>query len=173
MNIMKKFRILILALAATAAFSACQDALDLRSNGTIDMSEVFKDRNRTKGYLNACYNYIKNPSVNVGSFTDDAQNSQDITAGSSYDIWYNSDITSSNFADHNWDGNPWGNYFEGVRKCNVFIANIDGATAEMLDWIVLLNSALYWSTNINGFLRPSHITSPLYFPAVHSFQSFR
>ena len=134
MNIMKKFRILILALAATAAFSACQDALDLRSNGTIDMSEVFKDRNRTKGYLNACYNYIKNPSVNVGSFTDDAQNSQDITAGSSYDIWYNSDITSSNFADHNWDGNPWGNYFEGVRKCNVFIANIDGATAEMLDW---------------------------------------
>ena len=134
MNIMKKFRILILAMAAVAALSACQDALDLRSNGTIDMSEVFKDRNRTKGYLNACYNYIKNPSVNVGSFTDDAQNSQDITAGSSYDIWYNSDITSSNFADHNWDGNPWGNYFEGVRKCNVFIANIDGATAEMLDW---------------------------------------
>ena len=134
MNIMKKFRILILALAAAAAFSACQDALDLRSNGTIDMSEVFKDRNRTRGYLNACYNYIKDPSVNVGSFTDDAQHSQDITAGSSYDIWYNSDITSSNFADHNWDGNPWGNYFEGVRKCNVFIANIDDATAEMQDW---------------------------------------
>ena len=64
MNIMKKFRILILALAATAAFSACQDALDLRSNGTIDMSEVFKDRNRTKGYLNACYNYIKNCRFN-------------------------------------------------------------------------------------------------------------
>ena len=38
LNIMKKFRILILAMAAVAALSACQDALDLRSNGTIDMS---------------------------------------------------------------------------------------------------------------------------------------
>lgn len=131
---MKKFRILILAMAAAAALSACQDALDLRTNGTIDMSEVFKDRNRTRGYLNACYNYIKDPSVNVGSFTDDAQNSQDVVAGSSYDVWYHSDITSNNFSDHNWDGNPWGNYFEGVRKCNVFLANIDGATAEMQDW---------------------------------------
>lgn len=134
LNIMKKFRILILAMAAAAALSACQDALDLRTNGTIDMSEVFKDRNRTRGYLNACYNYIKDPSVNVGSFTDDAQNSQDVVAGSSYDVWYHSDITSNNFSDHNWDGNPWGNYFEGVRKCNVFLANIDGATAEMQDW---------------------------------------
>lgn len=133
LNIMKKFRILILAMAAAAALSACQDSLDLRTNGTIDMSEVFKDRNRTRGYLNACYNYIKDPSVNVGSFTDDAQHSQDVVAGSSYDVWYHSDITSNNFSDHNWDGNPWGNYFEGVRKCNVFIANIDGATAEMLD----------------------------------------
>ena len=130
---MKKFRILILAMAAAAALSACQDSLDLRTNGTIDMSAVFKDRNRTRGYLNACYNYIKDPSVNVGSFTDDAQHSQDVVAGSSYDVWYHSDITSNNFSDHNWDGNPWGNYFEGVRKCNVFIANIDGATAEMLD----------------------------------------
>ena len=134
LNIMKKFRILILAMAAAAALSACQDALDLRTNGTIDMSEVFKDRNRTRGYLNACYNYIKDPSVNVGSFTDDAQNSQDVVAGSSYDVWYHSDITSNNFSDHNWDGNPWGNYFEGVRKCNVFLANIDGATAEMESW---------------------------------------
>lgn len=134
LNIMKKFRILILAMAAAAALSACQDALDLRTNGTIDMSEVFKDYNRTRGYLNACYNYIKDPSVNVGSFTDDAQNSQDVVAGSSYDVWYHSDITSNNFSDHNWDGNPWGNYFEGVRKCNVFLANIDGATAEMQDW---------------------------------------
>lgn len=134
LNIMKKFRILILAMAAAAALSACQDALDLRTNGTIDMSEVFKDRNRTRGYLNACYNYIKDPSVNVGSFTDDAQNSQDVVAGSSYDVWYHSDITSNNFSDHNWDGNPWGNYFEGVRKCNVFLANIDGSTAEMQDW---------------------------------------
>lgn len=40
LNVMKKFRIIILAMVAAAALSSCQDSLDLRSNGTIDMSEV-------------------------------------------------------------------------------------------------------------------------------------
>ena len=57
LNVMKKFRIIILAMVAAAALSSCQDSLDLRSNGTIDMSEVFQDRNRTRGYLNACLLY--------------------------------------------------------------------------------------------------------------------
>ncbi len=131
---MKKFRILILAMAAAAVLSACQDDLDLRTNGTIDMSEVFKDRNRTKGYLNACYDYKKNPYVHVGSYTDDAQHSQAITAGNYFDLWYNTGVTSSNFDANNWDSNSWSHYFQGVRKCNVFIANIDNATAEMQDW---------------------------------------
>ena len=128
---MRKFRILIIALAAAAAFSACQDALDLRTNGTIDMSEVFKDRNRTRGYLNYCYNYLKTPYLHAGAYTDDAQNSESITAGNRFDIWYNSDVTPSNFAANNMDGNPWGQFFEGVRKCNVFLENIDNSTAEM------------------------------------------
>ncbi len=134
MNIMKKFSILILALAAAAVFSACQDELDLRTNGTIDMSEVFKDRNRTKGYLNACYGYVKNPYIHVGAYTDDAQHSQAISAGHYFDLWYNSGVTSSNFDANNWDSNSWSHYFQGVRKCNVFIENIDNATAEMTDW---------------------------------------
>ena len=106
LNVMKKFRIIILAMVAAAALSSCQDSLDLRSNGTIDMSEVFQDRNRTRGYLNACYNYLKAPYVHAGAYTDDAQNSESITAGHGFDIWYNSDVTSSNFAANNLDGNP-------------------------------------------------------------------
>ncbi len=117
LNVMKKFRIIILAMVAAAALSSCQDGLDLRSNGTIDMSEVFQDRNRTKGYLNACYSYLKAPYVHAGAYTDDAQNSESITAGHRFDIWYNSDVTSSNFAANNLDGNPWGQFFQGVRKC--------------------------------------------------------
>ena len=44
-----------------------------------------------------------------------------------------------------------------------------------MGWMVRLNSALYWSTKANGlFSRPRNQVSPkLYFPAVHSFQSFR
>lgn len=74
---------------------------------------------------------LEGADVHAGAYTDDAQNSESITAGHYFDIWYNSDVTSSNFAANNLDGNPWGQFFQGVRKCNVFIANIDGATAEI------------------------------------------
>lgn len=129
LNDMKK-TIIILTLAAMT-LSSCNDLLDLRSNGTITMDEVFTDANRTRGYLNACYQYLPGTSVNVGSFTDDAVNSGESNAGSSYDYWYNSGLTSSNFAYYNWEGSVWFHYFQAIRKCNVFIANIDEATADI------------------------------------------
>lgn len=129
---MKKYYILILALVASVGFfSSCQDKFDLRTNGTIDMTQVFIDRNRTKGYLNACYNYILGNNLNAGSFSDDAVHSQAITAGSQYDYWYNQGTVASNFGSYNIDGNPWESLYQGIRKTNVFLANIDGATAEM------------------------------------------
>lgn len=130
-NNMKKNTILL--LLAVLAFPACNDLLDLRSNGTITMDEVFTDRNRTRGYLDGCYSYRYDITVNAGSYTDDAQNSYDNTSGSYYDYWYNQGLTSSNFGAHNLDGNPWTRFFQGVRKCNVFLANIDGSTAKMSD----------------------------------------
>lgn len=129
---MKKYYILILALVASVAcFSSCQDKFDLRDNGTIDMTKVFIDRNRTKGYLNACYNYVLGTNLNAGSFSDDAVHSQAITNGTAYDYWYNQGTVASNFGSYNIDGNPWESLYQGIRKTNVFLANIDGATAEM------------------------------------------
>jgi len=129
LNNMKK-SIIILLLAAMI-FPACNDLLDLRTNGTITMDEVFTDANRTRGYLNACYQYLPGTNVNVGSFTDDAVNSAEVNAGSSYDYWYNSGLTASNFASYNWEGSVWAHYFQAIRKCNVFINNIDNATADI------------------------------------------
>ena len=130
---MKKYYILIFVLVASLGLSSCQSKFDLRSNGTIDMTDVFKDRNSIKGYLNACYSYLSSvsPSINNGAYTDDAQHSQAITAGTSYDYWYNAGVTASNFASYNMDGDPWTNLWIGVRKCNVFLANIDDATGDM------------------------------------------
>lgn len=127
-----KTHILSLFLLAALAMTSCNDRIDLRSNGTTTMSEVFKDRNMTRGYLNGCYNSVLEGgvaySIYAAAFSDDAQHSQDNTAGTRYDYWYNQGTTSSNFGAYNLDGNPWASYFQGVRRCNIFLANIDAAT---------------------------------------------
>jgi len=131
---MKKYYIFILALVASAVLSSCNKQLELRTNGTTDMSAVFASRNMTRGYLNACYSYISNQPLYVSGWTDDAVHSNAIESGSDWDIWYNAGVTSSNFGTYNYDGDPWGNYFQGIRKCNVFIANIDDCTADLATW---------------------------------------
>ena len=130
---MKKYYILFSIFVASFALSACQEQFDLRSNGTIDMTEVWKERNRTKGYLNSCYNYIPGTSIDYAAYTDDAVQSRAVTPGTSFDVWYNQGVTSANFGSYNVDGDPWGGLYQGIRKCNVFLANIGASTAEMTE----------------------------------------
>ncbi len=113
--------------------SSCDDMLDLKSNGTITMEEVFTDRNRTRGYLNSCYNHRPDLYLHAGSFTDDAEDSENKTAYTIYDYWYNTGLSVSNFGSSNLDGAPWTSYYQGIRKCNVFLANIDDATVYATD----------------------------------------
>ena len=131
MKDMKKY--IALLICAVLLVPACNDALDLRDNGTTDMSKVFGERNATRGYINSCYNYITGTNVRAGSFTDDAQDAQGITAGTKYDYWYNQTLNASNFGSYNYDGDPWAHYFQAVRKCNVFLDNIGTSTARMTE----------------------------------------
>ncbi|MBQ6287301.1 MAG: RagB/SusD family nutrient uptake outer membrane protein [Bacteroidales bacterium] len=128
---MKKY--IAFLLLAAFLLPACNDMLELRDNGTTDMSRVFSDRNMTRGYINACYNYVVGTNLRVGSYTDDAQDAQSITSGSRYDYWYNQTLNASNFGSYNFDGDPWGQLFQGIRKCNVFLDNIGTATAKMTE----------------------------------------
>lgn len=131
MKDMKKY--IVFLMLAAFLLPACNKMLDLRDNGTTDMSQVFSDRNKTRGYINACYNYIVGTNLRVGSFTDDAQDAQAITSGTNYDYWYNQTLNASNFGAHNFDGDPWSQLFQGIRKCNVFLGNIGDATAKMTE----------------------------------------
>lgn len=126
-------RYIVILLLAALAFPACNDLLELRDNGTTDMGNVFADRNQTRGYINSCYNYVVHPQLRAGSFTDDAQDAQAITAGTKYDYWYNQSLDASNFGAYNYDGDPWAHYYQGIRKCNVFLDNIGDATARISD----------------------------------------
>ena len=126
MKVMKRH--LIYPLLGLLLLPACNKALDLRPNGTTSMDKVFTDHNKTRGYLNSCYQFLPLASLDAGSFTDDAQNSNEVTAGSKYAFWYSGGLSADNFKPNNYDGSPWAELYQGVRRCNVFLANIDAAT---------------------------------------------
>src|SRR5690606_11918951 len=104
----------MLAAAVMIALSSCHKQLDLPSDGRITMEEVFSDYNRTRGYLNSCYGHAPAPYMDRASFTDEAQDADDITPGSRYIIWYGGNITSSSFPTYSVDGSPWNQLFEGI-----------------------------------------------------------
>ncbi len=119
---MKKY-IIILLIGAGVAVS-CQKQLDLPSDGRISLNEVFNNYDRTRGYLNSCYGYCPAPYMDRSSFTDEAQDADDISPASPYSFWYTGGITSQSYSQYSADGSPWGNLYTGIRKCNVFLENI-------------------------------------------------
>ncbi|NIJ51485.1 RagB/SusD family nutrient uptake outer membrane protein [Dyadobacter arcticus] len=148
---MKKYKILILALTICGMLASCNEQLDLPSDGRITMDQVFSDYNRTRGYLNSCYGHTPKPYMDRASFTDEAQDADDITPGSRYIVWYGGNVTSLTYKANSSDGSPWGTLYEGIRKCNVFIENIKTATVyvsegEKASWIAQAHTlrALYY-----------------------------
>ena len=129
---MKKFK-LFTAIVASLLFFSCNKQLDLQSDGRITMDQVFSDYNRTRGYLNSCYGFCPAPYMDRASFTDEAQDADDITPGSTYNNWYGGNITSITYAANSSDGSPWGNLYTGIRKCNVFLQSIQTATVYATD----------------------------------------
>ncbi len=128
MKKIKRYRIIIFTVFVFSLLYSCNEQLDLPSDGRITMDEVFNDYNRTRGYLNSCYGFCPAPYMDRASFSDEAQDADAITANSRYNNWYNGNITTTNYKDNSADGNPWGDLYEGIRKCNVFIKNMRTAT---------------------------------------------
>ncbi|MCL6103514.1 MAG: RagB/SusD family nutrient uptake outer membrane protein [Bacteroidetes bacterium] len=129
---MKKYKIFTV-LFVTCLLLSCNKQLDLQSDGRITMDQVFSDYNRTRGYLNSCYGYCPAPYMDRASFTDEAQDADDVIPGSKYINWYSGSITSITYPSYSADGSPWGSLYTGIRKCNVFLENIKTATVLATD----------------------------------------
>ncbi len=130
---MKKYKILIYSLIVALFICSCHDPLELPTDGRITMDQVFSDYNRTRGYLNSCYGYCPKPYMDRSSYTDEAQDADDVTPGSNYIVWYGGNVTSITYPNYSADGSPWGNLYEGIRKCNTFIENIKTASVYATD----------------------------------------
>ncbi|MGB7529686.1 RagB/SusD family nutrient uptake outer membrane protein [Sphingobacterium cellulitidis] len=130
---MKLHKKIFYSLVLIAGMSSCNKQLDLPSDGRISMDQVFSDYNRTRGYLNSCYGHAPLPNITRSSFTDEAQDADDVIDGSQYIMWYGGNITTNSFGTYSPDGNPWTQLYEGIRKCNVFLKEIQTATVYVGD----------------------------------------
>jgi hypothetical protein len=164
---MKKLRIFTVLFATFLLFS-CNDKLDLQTDGRITMDQVFSDYNRTRGYLNSCYGYCPAPYMDRASFTDEAQDADDVTPGSRYVNWYGGSVTSITYPAYSSDASPWGSLYTGIRKCNVFLESIKTATVYATDeekgqWIAqaLTLRALYYLQLIKRYGGVPIIDKPL------------
>ena len=147
---MKKIKLLT-AIVATCFCFSCNKQLDLETDGRITMDQVFSDYNGTRGYLNSCYGYCPAPYIDRSSFTDEAQDADDITPGSRYINWYGGSVTTLTYPAYSADGSPWGSLYTGIGNCNVFLESIKTATVyatneEKGGWIAqaLTLRALYY-----------------------------
>lgn len=120
---MKKLIILLSAIAAVS----CQKQLDLPSDGRITLGEVFNNYDYTRGYLNSCYGFCPAPYMDRASFSDEAQDADDVTPNSRYANWYAGNVTADSYPGTSVDGSPWGRLYEGIRKTNVFLYSLPTA----------------------------------------------
>lgn len=127
---MKKYNNIVIGVLIAFATLSCNKKLDLPADGRISLTNVFKDYNQVRGYLNSCYGYCPAPYMDRASYTDEAEDADEITAGSKYSIWYGGNVTSSDYALYSSDASPWANLYIGIRKCNTFIKGME--TAEVL-----------------------------------------
>ncbi|WP_457270889.1 RagB/SusD family nutrient uptake outer membrane protein [Pedobacter sp. UYEF25] len=142
--------------------------MDLPSDGRITLDQVFSDYNRTRGYLNSCYGFCPAPYMDRASFTDEAQDADDVTPASRYINWYGGSVTSITYPSYSSDGSPWGSLYTGIRKCNVFLESIKTATVYASDtekgtWIAQAYTlrALYYLQLIKRYGGVPIIDKPL------------
>ena len=124
MNMKKYF--IVLVLAVSGLMFSCNDKLDLTTDGRISIDEVFSDRWRTMGWLNSCYDYRVTPGMLRSAYSDEAHHADAGTSdGTGYYNYYTGSVSASSWSMS--DGQIWGTMFQGIRKCNIFLENIDAA----------------------------------------------
>jgi len=115
--------------------SSCNNVLDVGSDGRLSYDVVFSDNILTSGYLNNCYALMPlngmsyNSNNFFGVFTDEAQDAEDVIAGSVSLNYYRGAMTSSiNLMEGGSNNTTYNNMYRAIRSCNIFIDHIDKAT---------------------------------------------
>lgn len=111
---------LLFLLILILGYSSCQ-FLDIVPDEIPTEEDAFKDRNAAKRFVYSCYGYL--PQSNV------AQNSLDLMTGDEVITAFEHE-TFAAFPKGNYTAsNPvisyWNTFFQGIRQCYLFLANVD------------------------------------------------
>lgn len=109
--------------------ASCTDYLDkdLRTDTNLTYEQIFQDPHLAPGFLNNAYTLLPDGFNRVGSAMmasacDEAEHSD---AGSPIHLFNSNSISAS----YNPD-DVWNNMYEGIRKCNIFLKELDGLIEE-------------------------------------------
>jgi hypothetical protein len=116
-------------IAATVLLFACAD-LDLPSDGRLTFKEIFSNYTMTRNFYETCRSYIPqyglvyNDNTPLASYCDEAHDAGDNKSGTGVNDWYNNRTSPfKNPLTYSYDW--WGQLFQGIRKCNTFLASIN------------------------------------------------
>jgi hypothetical protein len=116
-------------VAATVLLFACAD-LDLPSDGRLTYKEIFSNYAMTRNFYRTCRSYIPqyglvyNDNTPLASYCDEAHDAGDNKSGTGVYDWYNNRTSPfRNPLTYSYDW--WGRLFQGIRKCNTFLASIN------------------------------------------------
>lgn len=131
-----------LVFIACLFLSSCSDILDQAPDGKISLEDVFNDDEKTAAYLNTCYLYIPGEGHRYyfymrgpvdwsdEAWDTDAEAEAWITSGQ----LYAGNVSAASHFNTQWadegNGNYWVRMWEAIRKCSVFLDNIDEANVK-------------------------------------------
>ncbi len=132
---------LIILLTAILGFTSCDSVLDTVPDGRESLADMFTNDATTSAYLNSCYKNFPKPGIFDYFWTnyrialsDDAWEGYiavlpvyqgAMTAQSN--VQENS-LNQSGFENY---GGLWNNYWQSIRRCNVFLSYIGNATVNL------------------------------------------
>ena len=131
---MKKINFLLLSGMMCIISYSC--SLDPEDDGRMAIADVFAKYNYTSSYVGICRSYMpqlgfdRNDGTALASFCDEAQDSYDNQSASAVYKWYDDRAAATSFP-LNQTYNYWGNMFLGIKRCNIFLTNIENVTFDI------------------------------------------
>jgi len=131
---------IIILLISLLGMTSCEGVLDIQPDGRKSLADMFTTDLTTAAYLNSCY--VKFPQFGITNYfwtnyrialSDDANEPyvQVLPV-------YKGSLTSQNSVVENElgqandnQGGFWNNYWQSIRRCNVFLQNIPTATVNL------------------------------------------
>lgn len=136
---MNKLTILLTVLLVAFTAEACKDnPLDITPDGRLDLEDTFSETETTLSYLNTTYDHIPRYGTRyfffamLAGITDNGYDADVVEGGAGVmaPSWYDGGLTPTNNPINNpgWNSYFYDQWWQGIRKANVFLAYIDEAT---------------------------------------------